>query len=265
MEDGKRRFRMRCGQPNTLQHSTTDAGGFWSMPDREAIILAGGLGTRLSSVVADRPKVMVDLGGRPFLEILLDRLSQSGIARVILATGHMHQYIANHFGSRWRDLELHYSVEKHALGTGGAVREALKLVTQREAFVLNGDTFFDVDLQLLHEFHRSMNADVTVALKPMQGFARYGAVDVKDGRITGFREKQKTDSGLINAGVYLMNRDVFERFVFPGKFSLETDFLEQKTCEMALCGFVRDGYFIDIGLPEDCIRARRELPPRSQA
>ncbi|MBZ5497868.1 MAG: nucleotidyltransferase family protein [Acidobacteriia bacterium] len=230
------------------------------MPEFEAIVLAGGLGTRIRSVASDRPKVMVDVGGRPFLEILLDRMAQNGVARTILATGHLHELIKEHFGERRGTMAIRYCVEDRPLGTGGAVWKALKMTSRNDVFVFNGDTFFDVDLPRFYEFHRSMRADLTLALKPLRNFERYGTVALDDGRITGFREKKKTAAGLINGGVYLLNRQGIERFVFPEEFSLETDFLEKMADEITIAGFVHDGYFIDIGVPEDYARAQQELP-----
>jgi D-glycero-alpha-D-manno-heptose 1-phosphate guanylyltransferase len=231
-----------------------------STPAFEAIILAGGLGTRISSVLSDRPKVMLDVGGRPFLEILLDRMARKGVARAILATGHLRQFIEEHFGDRWGNLEICYSEEDRPLGTGGAVWKALTMASLDDVFVFNGDTFFDVDLSGLHEFHQSIGADITLALKPMHNFERYGTVDLRDARISGFREKKKTDEGLINGGVYLMNRRLAGRFDFPERFSLETDFLEKMADDIVIGGYIHDGYFLDIGVPEDYARAQKELP-----
>lgn len=232
-------------------------------PALESIVLAGGLGTRLSSVVADRPKAMVEIGGRPFLELLLGRMARLSVGRVILATGHFHDQIEEHFGSRWKGQEICYSVETHPLGTGGALWKALDLATGDEVLVFNGDTYFEVDLPQLCEFHRDIGADVTLALKPMRNFSRYGTVQIKDGRITGFREKAIVQEGLINGGVYFMNRPAIQRYPVPEKFSLETDFLEKRVSQIKLAGFVQDGYFIDIGVPEDYARAKRELPQRN--
>ncbi len=226
----------------------------------EAIVLAGGLGARLRNAVPDRPKAMVEVAGRPFLEILLDRMSRSGFAKIVLATGHLHEVIERHFGYSWAGMELVYSVEDHPLGTGGAAWQALKLTSGNDVFLINGDTFFAVDFAALHRFHRSLDADVTLALKPMKNFDRYGTVELKDGRITGFREKAKTDEGLINGGIYLLNRQVSARLSFPERFSIETDFLEKKVGEISMGGFVQDGYFIDIGIPDDYTRAQWELP-----
>jgi D-glycero-alpha-D-manno-heptose 1-phosphate guanylyltransferase len=228
----------------------------------EAIILAGGLGTRIRSVVADLPKVMVDIGGCPFLEILLARISQGGIQRTILATGHLHALIQARFGNRRGAMEIVYSVEDKPLGTGGAVWKALQLASRNDVFVFNGDTFFDIDLREFHQFHQAMGADVSLALKPMRDFDRYGTVEVTGGRISGFLEKRPTANGLINGGVYLMNRRSLERLVMPEKFSLETEFFQRMVDQFKIGGFVSDSYFIDIGVPEDYVRAQKELPEK---
>jgi D-glycero-alpha-D-manno-heptose 1-phosphate guanylyltransferase len=237
-----------------------DTGDSMGTPGFEAIVLAGGLGTRISSVVADRPKVMAQVGGRPFVEFLLGRMARQGLTRVILATGHLHALLEAHFGERWGGLEICYSREDRPLGTGGAVWKALEMAVADDVFVLNGDTFFDIDLLALFRCHRTLAADATLALKPMRNFERYGAVDLKAGRIIRFREKRKTDQGLINGGVYLIDRGLPAQFPMAGRFSLESDFFEQKVEEITIGGFVSDGYFIDIGLPEDLARAQLELP-----
>ena len=228
----------------------------------EAIVLAGGLGTRISSVLPDLPKVMADVGGRPFLEFLLEMAARNGVTRAILATGHLHAPVERHFGNRWAGIEIAYSFERQPLGTGGAVRLAMKMAAQDDLFVLNGDTFFDADLRALDQAHKSAAADVTIALKRMKNFSRYGAVDFRDGFITGFHEKRHTEEGCINGGIYLVDRARLERFDLPEKFSLEIDFLERRASELRIAGYVSDGYFIDIGVPEDYARAQRELPLR---
>ncbi len=203
---------------------------------------------------------MADVGGRPFLEILLDKLNRENVSRVILATGHLHQAISAHFGDRWRTTELDYSVEAQPLGTGGAVWKAMEIASQDDVFVLNGDTYFDIGLHELADFHQTCRADVTVALKPIRDIERYGTVQLDGGRIVGFREKRKTGEGLINGGVYLLSRRLTKRLALPEPFSLETDLLEKHLDEIIVAGLVRDGYFIDIGIPEDYARAQRELP-----
>jgi len=225
----------------------------------EAVILAGGLGTRIRSVVSDRPKVMIDVGGRPFLEILLERMMRRGLRRVILATGYMHERIESRFGARFGDVEIVYSRETHGLGTGGAVWKAIQAASQEDVFVFNGDTFFDIDLAAFHSFHKSAGADACMALKPMRGFDRYGTVQVEGTRITGFREKQPTGEGLINGGIYLLNRKNLAKLEMPETFSIEKDFFEKYAGQIHIGAFICDGYFIDIGIPEDYERARAEL------
>jgi D-glycero-alpha-D-manno-heptose 1-phosphate guanylyltransferase len=226
----------------------------------EAIVLAGGLGTRMSAVLPRLPKVMADVGGRPFLAFLLDSLSRNGIRRIVLATGHLHAHIERHFGDRRGDARIVYSVEDRPLGTGGAVWKALGCTSSEDVFVLNGDTFFDVDLQALADFHRSVNADITLALKPMRDFDRYGAVVVSGGLVTAFCEKRQTKEGLVNGGVYVVGRRLTQRLTVPGGFSLERDLLEAEVGSLHIGGYVSDGYFIDIGVPSDYERAQRELP-----
>lgn len=225
----------------------------------EAIILAGGLGTRIRSLVADRPKVMVDVGGRPFLEMLLERAAHGGVTRAILATGYLHESVATHFGSRWGEIDIVYSIDDKPLGTGGAVWKALQAAARADVFVFNGDTFFDVDLRSFRQFHHSHRNDVTLALKPMRHFDRYGTVTLANGRVTGFHEKRFAEEGLINGGVYLINRRCAGRLMMPKTFSLEADLLEKKVDELKIGGYVSDGYFIDIGMPEDYGRAQRDL------
>ena len=203
---------------------------------------------------------MAEIGGRPFLEYLLGRMEQRGIARTVLATGHMHDCIKRHFMGRWRSMEICYSVEERALGTGGAVWKAMSLTCAADVFIFNGDTFFDADPARLLEIHRSLAADITLALKPMRSPDRYGTVKLDGARVVGFREKGRIDKGLINGGVYLMNRRLTERYLIEGPFSLETDFLEKRTEEIMIAGLVQDRYFIDIGVPEDYERAQQELP-----
>jgi D-glycero-alpha-D-manno-heptose 1-phosphate guanylyltransferase len=225
----------------------------------EAIILAGGLGKRIRSVVNDRPKVMIEIAGRPFLQILLDRIISRGVRRVILATGHLHHNIEQYFGRQYRNVEIIYSREATPLGTGGAIWKALEAAEQQDVFSFNGDTLFDVDLRELYRFHKGSSADASMALKPMHHFDRYGTVQVEDGRITGFCEKRSAKEGLINGGVYLLNKPRLTQLPMPDNFSMETDFFEKYTAQLSLAGYVSDTYFIDIGVPEDYKRAQEEL------
>lgn len=223
---------------------------------KEAIIIAGGKGTRLKSVYSEGPKPMVPVNGVPFLTRLMEYLKQSGIARVILATGYMHEKIEEHYGNSCHGMALAYSVETEPLGTGGAIAQALKKATKPEVLVLNGDSFFDVDLQRFFQEFEQSDASVQLALKRLPDVARYGTVVLDEsGTISSFNEKGAKGSGLINGGVYALKvADVMT--VFPTEpFSFEYDFLAPEQVGILKRGQEFDGKFIDIGTPESLKRA----------
>lgn len=229
----------------------------------EIVVLAGGLGTRLRSVVSEVPKCMAPVAGKPFLWYLLKSLSKYDVRRVVLSVGYLREII---FGwieevSSEFSFEIDYAVEEVPLGTGGGIKLALSKCAGEDVIVLNGDTFFDVNLDILLERHRMSEVPVTVALKPMVDFDRYGAVDVdgSSGRVTAFHEKCHQDSGLINGGVYCISRRLLDVSGQPEKFSFEKDVLEPESAKGAVGGLVSDGYFIDIGIPEDYKRAGLEF------
>ncbi len=225
----------------------------------EAIILAGGFGTRLTTV-KDVPKPMAPINNVPFLQILLDDLLVKGITKFYLAVGHQHEIIIDYFGSSYMGCKINYVIEDTPLGTGGAIKQALAQVTSENVFVFNGDTFFDVDIELMAAQHNSCSAEVTLALKPLTDFDRYGTVEVNDKfRITKFAEKQFCKEGVINGGIYLMKSNLFEGLEYPTQFSMEQDYFERYCSEKQLEGFVDEGYFIDIGIPEDYEKAQEEL------
>jgi len=226
---------------------------------KEAIILAGGLGTRLYPLTLTVPKPMVPIAGKPFLEYLLSRLVEKGFVRVILSVGYLGEQIEAHFGSDWQGLELVYAYEENPLGTGGAIALALSFASEEHVLVLNGDTFCAIDWQAMASFHIEKQADLTIALKPMQDFERYGNVEVINDQIVSFSEKQYVNSGQINTGVYILNKSLFTKFSMSEKFSFEVDFLQCKLSEVSVNAFMTDSYFIDIGIPEDYQRAQVEL------
>ena len=221
----------------------------------EAIILAGGLGTRLRSVVSEVPKCMAPVDGRPFLQYMLEWLSRYDVSHVVLSVGYLREVIFSYMDSRAWPFEISYAVEEEPLGTGGGIRLALTKCREDRVIVLNGDTFFDVDLDAL-----SFTAPVTLALKPMRNFDRYGAVDWDGELVTGFHEKAACAEGLINGGVYALVRSQLDFAFYPKRFSFEKDLLEPLADGHLVAGQVQDGYFIDIGIPEDYARAQRELP-----
>ncbi|MBI5195189.1 MAG: nucleotidyltransferase family protein [Nitrospirae bacterium] len=225
----------------------------------EAIILAGGLGTRLQSVVKDVPKPMADINGRPFMSFLMDYLSRYGVKKVVLSVGYKHETIKNYFGSGYKEMDVEYVTEDQPLGTGGALRETLRRVQGSEAIVLNGDSFFNVNLNNLIDFHHSQDSMLTLAVKPMNNIDRYGTIILQNERVTGFSEKSSGNSGYINGGVYVMKKESMNHYAGEGAFSFETDFLQRNINSLAVSAFISDGYFIDIGVPEDYKRAQKEL------
>ncbi len=230
---------------------------------QEAIILAGGKGTRLVSEIGKEiPKPMADIDGKPFLEHLLNHLEQFNVSEIILSVGYQQQVIIDHFGNKYKTLNITYAPENEPLGTGGAILNAMQHVNEKEVFVINGDTFFDVDLTKLYHFHLKTEAGLTMALKPMKEFDRYGTVEIYDNRIVGFSEKQYQKTGLINGGIYIANAKLMRAIPFPQKFSFETDFLETNYQRYHFFGYVADQYFIDIGIPKDYMRAKTDLKTR---
>ena len=225
----------------------------------EAIILAGGFGKRLKESVPDLPKPMAPIGDKPFLYYVLDYLYQEGIKRAILSVGYLHEQVSGYFGKHFKNIQLEYSIEDHPLGTGGAIKLSLELIKSSEVAVLNGDTFFPVPLNEMYNFHRNLNADLTLALKPMQKFDRYGTVELAGDKVQSFKEKSYTEYGLINGGVYIMRKNILAGQTWPEKFSFEKEFLEKKARRLVFGGFSCDQYFIDIGIPEDYEKAGKEL------
>ena len=225
----------------------------------QAIILAGGLGTRLRSVVEGVPKPMVLIQSQPFLAILFKYLASQGITNVVISVGYLHDQIMHYFGDRYASATIQYSVETEPLGTGGAIMRALPLAQNKPILVLNGDTFFKVNYQSMMDMHRSENSCMTMALKPVTDSSRYGIVEIKDGEVVAFREKQQSGSGLINTGAYIIEPDIFSGHNLPEAFSFERDFLYPQVPLLKPKAFVSEGYFIDIGVPEDYLRAQSEL------
>ena len=224
----------------------------------EAIILAGGMGTRLRSIVTDIPKPMAPVCGRPFLAFILDQLQTHGVQRAVLATGYRHEAVEEYIGTRYGNLSLSYSVETESLGTGGGIKKGMELCSEQNVFVLNGDTFFDVDLVGMIAFHLRTEADITIALKEMTNFDRYGAVTMDGERVVAFHEKIMCAKGYINGGVYLVRKGLLKDLELPEQFSFEVDLLGKFLHGLNVGGFRGDGFFIDIGIPEDYKKAGLE-------
>ena len=227
---------------------------------KEAIILAGGMGTRLKDVLVDLPKPMAPIRDRPFLAFVFDYLIAQGITKTHLSVGYKKEAIIDTYGHQYQSLELVYAPEDEPLGTGGAIKNACLQVRSDEVFVINGDTLFPVNLKKMAVFYESTNASLTIALKSLTNFDRYGTVEIeKNGRITGFAEKKYKEQGLINGGIYLMNTNLINELSLPKKFSFEKDVMEQHYATQPFFGLAFEDYFIDIGIPEDYERAQHEL------
>jgi D-glycero-alpha-D-manno-heptose 1-phosphate guanylyltransferase len=227
---------------------------------KEAIILAGGLGTRLRSVVSDLPKCMAPVAGQPFLKHVTRYLLSQGIEKFIFSLGYKHELIEQFLSEEFQTLHYQCSVEQEPLGTGGAIYLACKRAKDNNVLVVNGDTLFKANLKKASSFHLENNADCTLLLKPMQDFDRYGAVELDDDlTVRSFKEKQFFQSGDINAGAYLLNIEQFIDRDFPEKFSFEKDYLEKYYAEKKIFGLIEDSYFIDIGIPADLKKAQEEL------
>jgi D-glycero-alpha-D-manno-heptose 1-phosphate guanylyltransferase len=225
---------------------------------KEAIILAGGLGTRLRAAVPDLPKCMAPVAGRPFLFYVINYLRSQGIEKFIFSLGHMHEVIEKYLEEQFPTLNYLNSIESEPLGTGGAILLALESSTEENILITNGDTLFKIDLSSIENLHISKDADATLALKPMSNFDRYGAVELtSEGRIQNFYEKQFRDTGNINGGIYLLRKNRFLDEKWPTKFSFEKEFLESGRFQ--IFGDVQDEYFIDIGVPGDYSKAQEDL------
>ena len=229
----------------------------------QAIILAGGFGTRLQSVVKDVPKPMADISGLPFLAYLFTYLKNHNITDIVLSVGYLHQKIIDYFGNSYLGINIKYAIETEPLGTGGAIVNSLQFIDQNQpVIILNGDTFLQINYQKLIDFYDRNKSDLTIVLRNVEDSSRYGSVKIDDQNlIVNFVEKSiQKKSGYINGGIYVLNPKIFSNYNLPKKFSFEQDFLCQYTVSIKPFGFVSEDYFIDIGIPEDYQKATVELP-----
>ena len=226
----------------------------------QAIILAGGFGTRLRTRVSDVPKPMAPVAGQPFLVYLLDALQRQGCAQVVLATGHLSEVIERHIGHSHRGMPVQYSHEAAPLGTGGAIRQALRLLPPLPTLVLNGDTWLGLDLRDFEAWCDARAPADAVVLRRVPDVARFGSVTLDGEQVLRFGEKAGSGAGLINAGVYRLRAQTFDGFDLPAAFSIENDLFQPHAARLGLRGHVSEGHFIDIGVPEDYDRAQIVLP-----
>ena len=225
----------------------------------EAIILAGGFGTRLQAVVNDVPKPMAPINRIPFLNYVFDYLKFYKIQHVVLSTGYLSEKIVEFYKYEFKGIKISYAKEETPLGTGGGIRNAMTKCKTEDVLVLNGDSFFDVDIKTHYRNHIFKQADCTLALRKVDNAARYGTIQLgRLNRITAFKEKDNKEiEGLINGGVYILNRAIYlNKTESDSAFSIEKDFYEKKLKELNIFGFEYNGYFIDIGIPEDYKKAQ---------
>jgi len=221
-----------------------------------AVILAGGLGTRLHDVVADRPKAMAEINERPFLYYLLDQLSEADIERVVICTGYMAEMIEEFVGFSYKGLEIKYSREQKLLGTGGALKSAGKIIHTEHSIVLNGDSYIVFDFPAFMTFHSKKNANITILANTVENVSRFGVMQMREqNEIAKFVEKGEIRGrGLINAGVYLIKSSLIKKIPKKIPYSLERELFPSMVGN-GLFGFETKGEFIDIGTPESYAEA----------
>ena len=224
----------------------------------EAILLAGGFGTRLRQVVPDVPKPMAPIAGRPFLEILLHSLSAKGFSKIILSLGYKAAMISSYFGNTYAGMNLEYTIEDFPLGTGGASRLGAQLCTEDHIYIFNGDTYLNLEIDLIERQWCRGRSPIIVGTS-MQDTNRYGRLIVEGQRVIGFAEKGIRGPGLINAGCYVIARKALDHFPGNSHFSFETDYLQPIVKDSVVEIFRTNSIFIDIGVPEDYARAQELL------
>jgi D-glycero-alpha-D-manno-heptose 1-phosphate guanylyltransferase len=221
----------------------------------EVIVLAGGMGTRLRQIVNNVPKPMAPVNGEPFLKYILDWISQYNVSSIILSVGYKGDIIENYVGSLYNNIPISYAVETTPLGTGGGIALAMAIASTKHVVVINGDTYFPVNLNAFYEQHMLYKGKITLALKRMENFDRYGTVDLNEHTVNSFNEKQYCNKGLINGGIYTVDKQIFSENKLPEVFSFESEVLEKLSGTDQIKGVVFDEAFIDIGIPEDYKKA----------
>lgn len=229
-------------------------------PIKQAIILAGGFGTRLQAVLRDLPKPLAPVRGVPFIHYILRWLEESGVDRVVGCTGYLADKMEAGFRSYPGQLQLAFLREITPLGTGGAIYQALREAGTGSAFVLNGDTYFPANLALLQQEFQRIGGCLAMALRRVPDVSRYGAVDLHGGRIVAMNEKGRSGPGLVNAGLYLLPTDLWQQIPMPDVFSWETDLMQPKVSSFNAAGVVLEAPFLDIGTPESYREAEAILP-----
>ncbi len=240
-----------------------------------AIILAGGFGTRLQSVVTDVPKPMAPVNGEPFLNYQLNYLKNYGIKHIVISVGYLAEKIKAYYKDSYQGMAISYSTELIALGTGGGIRLAMDSTGNEEVFVLNGDSFFDVDLNEFYKSHHLHKAEISICIRRIENADRYGTIELEKYflptlvagnpytyfKVNAFKEKsERVGAGFINGGIYILDRRTFFKFTKENMaFSIEKDFFEAQCSTVDIGAFLSKGYFIDIGIPEDYTKAQNDF------
>ena len=227
-----------------------------------AIILAGGMGTRLKTIISDLPKPMAPIMNVPFLTYQLNYLKHFGIKKVIFSVGYLSEKIIGHYNQSFENISIEYSIEKNPLGTGGGIRMAMSNLNEDLVLILNGDSFFDLDLEQFYNLHLEQKSEFSLALRYVNNSERYGNIEFNSSnQITSFIEKnQLNQSGYINAGVYILSKKLYLQNTKPNiNFSIEKDFFEKQLNQLIIKGFEFKDYFIDIGIPEDYLKAQDDF------
>ncbi len=231
---------------------------------KEAIILAGGLGTRWKDAVRDLPISIATVAGQSFLTYVIRHLLSQGIERFIFSLGYKHEIIEEFLHTHFAYLNYQCIIEAQPLGTGGAIRIALAGAVQRDVLIVNGDTLYKMDVEALADKHIEKQSDCTIALKPMHRFDGYSVVEIdEEGRIKRFTEKKYVEKGNINGGFYILNKNRFLKKTLPRIFSFEKDYLARNVDKQQFYGMIQDKYFVNIGIPADLERGQHDLkyPP----
>ena len=227
---------------------------------KEVIILAGGFGTRLKSLVLDKPKCLAEVNHKPFISYLIESLLKYNYDRLIFSLGYLKDDVIEYINEYYPNLNVIFSVEEKPLLTGGAIRLALENVTCDSVLILNADTYLGVNLDVLHNHHFNLNSDITITLKPMNKFDRYGSVKFDNQKkIYSFEEKKYIEFGYINCGYIYLKKEVLKNFPVNVPFSFEEDFIIKKINEININAFIDDSYFIDIGIPGDYLKANEDF------
>jgi len=228
----------------------------------EAIILAGGFGKRLQDKVVNAPKPMAPVNNRPFLDYLMEYLLKQDISKIFLSVYHKYEMIKSHYNNSYKTMEIYYSIDKDKLGTGGAIKNAISITNDDHVFIINGDTYFDVNLSELYKKHVLNQNDITLSLKPMQNFDRYGIVNTAtNGQVLSLEEKQFRSFGTIDGGIYMIKRNLFKSINTQNQFSFN-DFIRDNLNKLKVGSLCFDELFIDIGTPEDYEKAQKVLRNR---